>query len=68
MSSTDGLISWGVLGTGAIAHKFARALTGCTTGRLVGVGSRTMESAARFADEFGAPHRYNSYDALLAAP
>ena len=68
MSSSDESVSWGILGTGGIAHKFARALSGCTTGRLVGVGSRAMESAVRFADEFGAPRRYDSYDALLADP
>ncbi len=62
------LVSWGILGTGGIARKFATALAVCKTGKLVGVGSRTIQSATAFADEFAAPRRYGSYAELLADP
>ncbi|MDP6108107.1 MAG: Gfo/Idh/MocA family oxidoreductase, partial [Candidatus Brocadiia bacterium] len=35
---------------------------------LVAVGSRTQEKADAFADEFGAPRRHASYEALAADP
>jgi len=61
-----GHISWGILGTGKIAGVFAKGLQTARLGKLLGVGSRSMESATRFAAEWGAPKRYASYDALLA--
>ena len=59
-------LAWGILGTGGIARTFARALSTSQTGELVAVGSRAMPSASKFADEFGVPRRYASYEALLA--
>ncbi len=59
-------LRWGILGTGTIAHTFARALAETTTGRLVAVGSRGREAAARFAAEFGAVRPHDGYAALLA--
>ncbi len=61
-------IAWGILGTGKIAQTFARALSVSQTGRLVGVGSRTGEAAAKFADSLAVERRYGSYEALLADP
>ena len=61
-------LAWGILGTGRIAHTFARGLATSQTGRLVAVGSRTLEAANRFGDEFAVPRRYASYEALLADP
>jgi predicted dehydrogenase len=47
-----------------IARKFAEQLPECPRGELVGIGSRTVESAANFTSEFaGRPH--GSYEALL---
>ncbi len=57
-------ICWGILGTGSIAHKFAEGLKAVPDATLLAVGSRTIESANRFADAFDAPHRYPSYEAL----
>lgn len=62
------LLAWGILGTGNIAHTFARGLAQSETGRLYAVASRTAEKAAEFADEFGAPASYGSYEDLLADP
>jgi predicted dehydrogenase len=63
-------LRWGILATGKIAGVFARGVAGSRTGRLVAVGSRSAESARRFASEHGiAPERaHGSYEALLADP
>ncbi len=57
-------IRWGILGTGNIAHQFARGLAAAEEAELVAVGSRTAEAAAKFADEFGVTRRHLSYEAL----
>lgn len=59
---------WGILGTGGIAHKFATGLSVLTDAQLVAVGSRTQEAADKFADEFKAPNRHASYEALANDP
>ncbi|WP_422024758.1 aldo/keto reductase [Pyruvatibacter mobilis] len=71
-------LSWGILGTGAIAQAFARAVAKSDSGTLARIGSRTPESAAAFiaklqADEVPAVASGTSdtkasgdYDALLA--
>ncbi len=61
-------LNWGILGTGAIARRFATELPRSQTGTLRAVGSRTQESADAFAQEFGATNAHSSYDALLADP
>ena len=62
------ILSWGILATGGIANTFARGVAASQTGRLAAVGSRTPESAARFAREHGVPLAHGSYEALLADP
>ncbi|KAA9086548.1 Gfo/Idh/MocA family protein [Microbacterium radiodurans] len=60
-------LRWGILATGGIAHAFARDLR--TAGReIVAVGSRSDESAAAFAAEYGIPRAHGSYEALVADP
>src|SRR5688572_13604535 len=61
-------LSWGILGTGTIAHTFPRALAHSTPGQLVAVASRNPASAEAFGEEFGAPRRYAGYDELLTDP
>lgn len=61
-------IRWGVLGPGGIAHTFARAVRDHTRGRIVAVGSRSAERAQAFADEYGIPTAYASYEQLVADP
>src|SRR5262249_49557563 len=61
-------LSWGILGSGAIANAFAEGLATSQTGRLVGVGSGSKESADKFADKHKVATRHASYDALLADP
>ncbi len=59
-------VRWGILSTGAIARTFAHGLRSAQTGRLVAVGSRSVESAQKFAQEFGQVRAHGSYEALLA--
>lgn len=60
------VVRWGILGTGKIAKAFANALKDTPGARLAGVGSRTLEGAQAFADEFGGT-AYGSYEELAAA-
>lgn len=61
-------IRWGILGTGAIAHKFAPGLNDLENIELLAVGSRTQTSADTFADEFKIERRHSSYEALAKDP
>ena len=61
-------IRWGILGPGSIAHKFAVGLQAIPAGELVAVGSRDQQRADAFADQYGAPNRHASYEALSTDP
>ena len=61
-------VRWGVLGTGGIADTFASDLRLTDSGVVSAVGSRTRESADRFADAFGIERRHASYESLVADP
>ena len=61
-------LNWGIIGTGAIAHTFAKGLAKSATGKLVAVASRSKEKADKFAGEFNNPRAHGSYEALLADP
>src|SRR5262245_34718066 len=58
-------LNWGILGTGAIARKFARALVPSRTGRLLAVASRQQAPADAFARDFGITRAHGTYQALL---
>lgn len=60
-------LGWGILATGGIAHAFTKDLlvAGLT---VAAVGSRTQESAERFARPYGIPNAHGSYEALVADP
>ena len=60
--------NWGILATGRIAHKFADALKLSDTGKLVAVGSRTLDSASKFAAAWGDPTAHGSYQELIDDP
>jgi predicted dehydrogenase len=57
-------LRWGIIGTGGIAKKFATGLQSAPDAELVAVGSRSQESADKFANEFNIPTRHASYEAL----
>jgi predicted dehydrogenase len=54
-------LRWAIVGPGEIAADFAATLARNTRQRLVAVGSRSAERAARFAQEFSVP-LHGSYD------
>lgn len=51
-------IRWGIVGTGAIAHKFAQGLAVLDDAELVAVASRKQNTADAFADQFAIPRRH----------
>jgi predicted dehydrogenase len=64
---------WAVIGPGAIAHRFADALTSIADARLVAVQSRNVDRAASFASKWASganttPLITESINALLANP
>ncbi len=62
------ILTWGIIGTGAIAKSFARDLAHARSCRLVAVGSRTRAGAERLVSELklGGVTAHASYEALLA--
>jgi dihydrodiol dehydrogenase / D-xylose 1-dehydrogenase (NADP) len=59
-------IRWGIIGTGNIAHQFARGLAVLNDASLVAVASRTKESADIFAREFDVRYRHVGVTELAA--
>ncbi len=66
MPTNDDAVRWGILGTGNIASKFALDLSLSGSGRVVAVGSRTVEAADEFCARAGVPRGYPSYEQLVA--
>jgi predicted dehydrogenase len=58
-------LRWGILGTGFIARQFAADIPSSLTGEVVAVASRDEEKGRRFAEEFGIPTSYGSYQELV---
>jgi len=71
-AAPSGLVRWGIIGPGDIAHRFAAGLSASRSGTLVAAASRDPDRARRFLDTHAAAARtgrataYGSYDALLA--
>jgi predicted dehydrogenase len=61
-------IRWGILGTGRIAGVFAEGLKAQPDAQLVAVGSRSAESAQRFATQYHVARAHASYEALANDP
>ena len=62
-------IGWGVLGPGRISHSFAQDLRLVPDARLVAAGSRSLERAQAFVDQYGEQgeaRAYGSYEELVA--
>lgn len=64
---TTARLNWGILGPGGIATAFVDDL--CRTGgQVVAVASRVEDRSAAFAQRFGIPKSYGSYEALVNDP
>ena len=61
-------IRWGILAPGGIARGFVSDLHNYTKMSAEAVGSRSMERATAFANEFGIPKAYGSYEELVSDP
>lgn len=55
-------VKWGIVGTGNIATQFAQGLQQVANAQIAAVASRSMDSAAAFAQKFDIPKRYGSYE------
>ena len=58
----------GIIGAGHIAEKAARTLAAMQDATCLAIGSRELEKARAFAENFDIPRAYGSYDELLADP
>ena len=61
-------VRWGVLSTAAIAATVVSANTGSAVADVVAVASRKAARACAFADRFGIPEAFATYENLLASP
>lgn len=61
-------VRFAILGTAKIARTLAPRIHAAAGAELLGVASRSQESADAFGDEFAIPRRYNSYQAALDDP
>lgn len=68
MTQDNGVLRWGVVGTGGIAHSFLEGLGAVPSARVTAVGSRTRSRAEEFGHAWGIPNRHGSYEDLAADP
>lgn len=66
MPNTHPALRWGILGTGGIAHTFAKDLL-ATGHEVSAIASRTRERATAAAAELGIPASFASYRDLVAS-
>ena len=65
---TSKILNWGILSTARITRALIPPLQVSKRNRLLAVGSRTRESADKFARANKIQRAYDSYEALLADP
>ncbi len=61
-------IRWGILGTGYIARRFASDLKLAHGAELVAVGSRSVNSARQFGQEYAVANCFGSYEEVAQCP
>lgn len=61
------MIKWGIVGAGNIAHSFSKDLALVIGGELTAVASRDLDKARSFANEYGAPNAFGSYEELFTS-
>ncbi|MGC3995432.1 MAG: Gfo/Idh/MocA family oxidoreductase [Propionicimonas sp.] len=60
-------VRWGIAGPGRIAATMAAEFAHVPDAELVAVGSRSADRAQLFADRYGIPRAFGSYDELFAS-
>ena len=68
MSSSSNTLSWGIIGTGAIAADFALALRGSARCHVLNVAGTSYDKALSFASRYELPSAARSVAELLADP
>ena len=61
-------VKWGIVGTGNIANQFAQGLQLVENAQIYAVASRSLNSAKVFAQSFGIPKYYGSYEEMANDP
>lgn len=61
------IIRWGIVGSGYIARKMAEALVVLPDAELTAIGSRSLDRADAFGEEFDVPHRFDCYEDVAAS-
>lgn len=61
-------VRWGILGPGQIAHSFVKGLTILPDAEIAAVGSRSLERAKEFAQQYHIAASYDSYEAVVNDP
>ncbi len=58
-------LRWGIVGTGGIANSMAGMIKLASASELGAVSSRRLSSAQAFADKYGVPTAYDSWQAMI---
>ena len=61
-------LRWGIMGPGWIAERFTESVQAHSRQVIAAVGSRSLARSKAFAEKFGVPAEYGSYEELAAAP
>lgn len=62
------MLRWGIMGPGWIAERFTESVQAHSRQVIAAIGSRSLDRSKAFADAFGVPAAYGSYEELAAAP
>lgn len=62
------VLRWGIMGPGWIAERFTESVQAHSRQVIAAVGSRSLARSKAFAERFGVPAAYGSYEELAAAP
>jgi xylose dehydrogenase (NAD/NADP) len=68
VAGSEAALRWGLLSTARINHHLIPAIRAAERAELVAVASRNQSRAEAYAAEWGIPHAYGSYQALLDDP
>ena len=63
----NGIIKWGIIGLGNVAHEFAKSFYNIKNAKLIAIASKTQNKLSKFKDEFNidSNYCYDEYDKLL---
>ena len=50
----NGIIKWGIIGLGNVAHEFAKSFYNIKNAKLIAIASKTPNKLSKFKDEFNA--------------